>query len=142
MFFEREKLTLRVPISKAATSGMRKLSDPSIVEKALQVLTGRARVNRAMWSRRATEYQTKINSGDLLTVAEVVRDLFRAPNQPEASYSERGLYEAASMLLAREISAVKNITETEALKLIEQSQSKSAQQAAAVEPDDGAQAAA
>jgi CarD family transcriptional regulator len=125
VFFAKDKLTVRVPTAKAAAIGMRKLADPILVQQALEVLTGRARVNRAMWSRRATEYQAKINSGDLIAVTEVVRDLYRAPNQPEASYSERGLYESALNTLMGEISAVNNITETEAIKLIEQSLAKS-----------------
>jgi CarD family transcriptional regulator len=125
VFFVKDKLTVRVPVGKAAAIGMRKLADPSLVQHALNVLTGRPRINRAMWSRRAAEYQAKVNSGDLIAVAEVVRDLYRAPNQPEASYSERGLYESALGTLTGEISAVNDVTETEALSLIEQSLSKS-----------------
>ena len=104
--FEKEKMTLRVPTAKAASVGMRCLSTPDMVEKALQTLKGRARVKRAMWSRRAQEYEQKINSGDLLSIAEVVRDLHRAEDQPEQSYSERQLYEAALERLTREVAAV------------------------------------
>lgn len=119
--FEKDKMTLRVPISKVATVGMRKLSDAAAVKKALDTVKGRARVKRTMWSRRAQEYEAKINSGDLIAIAEVVRDLFRAENQPEQSYSERQLYEAALDRMAREVGAVNKISETEAIRQIEQS---------------------
>ena len=112
-------MTLRVPTAKVANVGMRKLSDPALVKKALETLKGRARVKRTMWSRRAQEYEAKINSGDIVAIAEVVRDLYRSDTQPEQSYSERQLYEAALDRLAREISAVQRITETEAIKEIE-----------------------
>ena len=88
-------MTLRVPTAKAASVGMRNLSSPAVVNKALETLKGRARVKRAMWSRRAQEYEQKINSGDLISIAEVVRDLHRKDEQREQSYSERQLYEAA-----------------------------------------------
>src|SRR5207245_11120535 len=87
--------------------------------RALDTLKGRARIKRTMWSRRAQEYEAKINSGDIIAIAEVVRDLYRSETQPEQSYSERQLYEAALDRLAREISAVQRITETEAIKEIE-----------------------
>ena len=93
--FEKDKMTLRVPTTKAKAVGMRKLSSPDIVNNALNTLKGRARIKRTMWSRRAQEYEAKINSGDLLAVTEVVRDLYRSEAQPEQSYSERQLYEAA-----------------------------------------------
>jgi CarD family transcriptional regulator len=117
--FVKDKMTLRVPISKIAAVGMRKLADPPIVKRALETLKGRARVKRTMWSRRAQEYEAKINSGSIVSISEVVRDLFRSESQPEQSYSERQLYEAALDRLAREISAVQRITETEAVKEIE-----------------------
>ncbi len=129
--FEKDKMVLRVPTAKANSVGMRKLAEPEVVKKALDVLTGRARVKRTMWSRRAQEYEAKINSGDLLAVTEVVRDLFRSEAQPEQSYSERQLYEAALDRIVREISSVNRITETEALKLIEQSLAKSPRRAKA-----------
>jgi CarD family transcriptional regulator len=122
--FEKDKMTLRVPTAKAATVGMRKLSDAAHIEKALDVLTGRARLKRTMWSRRAQEYEAKINSGDLLAVSEVVRDLYRSDTQPEQSYSERQLYEAAVDRVLREIAAVKKITNTEAMALIDAGLSK------------------
>ena len=118
--FEKDKMTLRVPLAKIASVGMRKLSETNIVEKSLETLQGRARVKRTMWSRRAQEYEAKINSGDLVAISEVVRDLYRSEAQPEQSYSERQLYEAALDRMARELSAVQNITETESVKLIEQ----------------------
>ena len=112
-------MTLRVPIAKIATVGMRKLAEPAIVKRALETLKGRARIKRTMWSRRAQEYEAKINSGDIVAIAEVVRDLYRSDSQPEQSYSERQLYEAALDRLAREIAAVQRLTETEAVKEIE-----------------------
>ena len=117
--FVKDKMTLRVPIAKVASVGMRKLAEAPLVKRALETLKGRARIKRTMWSRRAQEYEAKINSGDIVAIAEVVRDLFRSETQPEQSYSERQLYEAALDRLAREISAVQRITETEAIKEIE-----------------------
>jgi CarD family transcriptional regulator len=119
ILFAKDKMTLRVPTSKAASVGMRKLAGPDIVKKALETLKGRARIKRTMWSRRAQEYEAKINSGDLIQIAEVVRDLFRSESQPEQSYSERQLYEAALDRMVRELSAVEDVTETEAPKMIE-----------------------
>jgi len=116
--FEQEKMVLRVPTAKASAVGMRKLSDTAIMDKALKTLRGRARVKRTMWSRRAQEYEAKINSGDIILVAEVVRDLYRSERQPEQSYSERQLYEAALDRMAREVSAVKKATQTEAIAII------------------------
>ncbi|MBM6593505.1 CarD family transcriptional regulator [Microvirga pudoricolor] len=128
--FDKDKMVLRVPTGKASSVGMRKLAEPALVQKALDVLTGRARVKRTMWSRRAQEYEAKINSGDLISVTEVVRDLYRSEAQPEQSYSERQLYESALDRVVREIGAVNRITDTEALKLIEQSLAKSPRRAA------------
>ena len=117
--FVKDKMTLRVPTAKIASVGMRKLSEPAIVKRALETLKGRARIKRTLWSRRAQEYEAKINSGDIVAIAEVVRDLYRSEQQPEQSYSERQLYEAALDRLSREISAVQHVTETEAVKEIE-----------------------
>lgn len=117
--FVKDKMILKVPTSKAPAVGMRKLSDADVVEKALGTLSGRARIKRTMWSRRAQEYEAKINSGDLVTIAEVVRDLYRSDTQPEQSYSERQLYEAALDRLAREIAVVRKLLDQEALALIE-----------------------
>ena len=117
--FIKDKMTLKVPTSKVVSVGMRKLADTGIVDRALQTLSGRARVKRTMWSRRAQEYEAKINSGDLITIAEVVRDLYRSDTQPEQSYSERQLYEAALDRMAREVAAVRKLIDSESLKLIE-----------------------
>ena len=112
-------MRLKVPVAKAESVGMRKLSETDFVERALKVVQGRARVKKTMWSRRAQEYDAKINSGDLIAIAEVVRDLYRADSQPEQSYSERQLYEAALGRMARELAAVNEVSETEAVRLIE-----------------------
>ncbi len=117
--FAKDKMTLRVPISKIASVGMRKLAAGDLMTRALDTLKGRARVKRTMWSRRAQEYEAKINSGDLVAIAEVVRDLHRAETQPEQSYSERQLYEAALDRMARELAAVEKLTDSEAVKKIE-----------------------
>ena len=122
--FAKEKMTLRVPVAKVASVGMRKLTDSTGITKALDVLTGRARIKRTMWSRRAQEYEAKINSGDILAVAEVVRDLYRSEAQPEQSYSERQLFETALARLVDEVAAVDGSTETEAMKRIETSLAK------------------
>jgi CarD family transcriptional regulator len=117
--FVKDKMTLRVPTAKIAAVGMRKLAEGGLVKRALETLKGRARIKRTMWSRRAQEYEAKINSGDIVAIAEVVRDLYRSESQPEQSYSERQLYEAALDRLSREIAAVQHVTETEAVKEIE-----------------------
>ena len=117
--FEKDKMILRVPTAKAKAVGMRKLSTPEVVTTALNTLKGRARIKRTMWSRRAQEYEAKINSGDLVSIAEVVRDLHRASGQPEQSYSERQLYEAALARMAREVAAIERIDEPTAVKRVE-----------------------
>ena len=122
--FAKEKMTLRVPVAKVASVGMRKLCDADGISKALDVLTGRARIKRTMWSRRAQEYEAKINSGDIIAVAEVVRDLYRSEAQPEQSYSERQLFETALARLVDEVAAVDGSTDTEALKRVEGNLSK------------------
>lgn len=118
--FEQDKMLLRVPTAKVESVGMRKISEDTIVAKALKTLQGRARVKRTMWSRRAQEYEAKINSGDMGFVAEVVRDLFRADDQPEQSYSERQLYEQSLDRLAREIAAVEKLSLTESIQKIKE----------------------
>ena len=123
--FEQDKLTLRVPVGKIKSVGMRKLAEEDEVKKALETVTGRARVKRTMWSRRAQEYEAKINSGDLIAISEVVRDLYRSDDQPEQSYSERQLFEQAMDRMSREISAVNKLTLTEAVQLIEKQLAKS-----------------
>ena len=123
--FEQDKLTLRVPVAKIKSVGMRKLAEEDLVNQALTTVTGRARVKRTMWSRRAQEYEAKINSGDLIAIAEVVRDLYRSEEQPEQSYSERQLFEQAMDRFSREIGAVNRLTLTEAIQLIEKNLAKS-----------------
>ena len=117
--FEKDKMTLRVPTHKATEVGMRSLSSPDVVSKAMTTLRGKAKVKRAMWSRRAQEYEQKINSGDLIAIAEVVRDLHRNDDQREQSYSERQLYEAALERLTREIAAVSGDDEGAAAKQVD-----------------------
>jgi CarD family transcriptional regulator len=133
--FMKDKMTLRVPTAKVANVGMRKLSEPALVKRALETLKGRARVKRTMWSRRAQEYEAKINSGDIVAIAEVVRDLYRSESQPEQSYSERQLYEAALDRLSREIAVVQHVTETEAVKEIEGQLAKSPRRGAKTETE-------
>jgi len=122
--FEKDKMTLRVPTSKSQSAGMRKLSDEVVMTRALDTLRGRARVKRTMWSRRAQEYEAKINSGDLITIAEVVRDLYRSDSQPEQSYSERQLYEAALDRMAREIAAAQDVDESIAIQKVAEALTK------------------
>ena len=117
--FEKDKMTLRVPTHKATEVGMRSLSSPDVVAHAFKTLKGKAKVKRAMWSRRAQEYEQKINSGDLIAIAEVVRDLHRQDDQREQSYSERQLYEAALERLTREIAAVAGNDEVAAAEEID-----------------------
>lgn len=125
--FEKDKMMLRVPTAKSKEVGMRKLSGDAVVKKAMSTLKGKARVKRTMWSRRAQEYEAKINSGDLISIAEVVRDLYRSDTQPEQSYSERQLYEAALDRMAREIAAVEKLEEGIAVQKITDVLSKNAQ---------------
>ena len=132
--FSKDKLTLRVPTSKVTGVGMRKISDPDTARRSLDILTGRARVKRTMWSRRAQEYETKINSGDINAIAEVVRDLYRSEAQPEQSYSERQLYEAALDRMVREIAAVQKSSEIDALKAVEAQLQKGQSRAAKALP--------
>ena len=128
--FDHEKMTLRVPTKKAKTAGLRSLAAQDVVTKALTTLKGRARIKRTMWSRRAQEYEAKINSGDLVSIAEVVRDLHRADNQPEQSYSERQLYESALDRMAREVAAIERIDREAAVALLTKSLIKPAAAAA------------
>ncbi|MCE8514766.1 CarD family transcriptional regulator [Ruegeria pomeroyi] len=117
--FEKDKMTLRVPTNKATESGLRSLSSPDVINQAMKTLKGKAKVKRAMWSRRAQEYEQKINSGDLISIAEVVRDLHRTDDQREQSYSERQLYEAALERLTREVAAVSGADEMAAAKQVD-----------------------
>ena len=118
--FEKDRMTLRVPISKTEMSGLRKLSTRDEMKVALKTLKGRSRVRRTMWSRRAQEYEAKINSGDPVAIAEVVRDLHRNAGQPDQSYSERQIYQAALDRLSRELAAVEDIDEEAAIDRLEE----------------------
>ncbi|MFN0194795.1 MAG: CarD family transcriptional regulator [Aestuariivirga sp.] len=129
--FEKEKLRLKVPTNRAEQKGMRRLAEKSLMEQALRVIRGRARIKRTMWSRRAQEYDAKINSGDLISVAEVVRDLYRSERQPEQSYSERQLFEQALMRMAREFAAIRRIDDDQAIKELEDFLAKNAKRGAA-----------
>lgn len=124
--FEQDKMTLRVPTAKARSCGMRPLASSKVVDDAMKTLQGRARIKRTMWSRRAQEYEAKINSGDLVSIAEVVRDLHRSSDQPEQSYSERQLYESALDRMARELAAVENIDRDTAMSRLSASLGKKA----------------
>ena len=118
--FDKDRMTLRVPVSKAKNSGLHRLSTRKVMDAALTTLKGRSRVKRAMWSRRAQEYEAKINSGDPVSIAEVVRDLHRNADQPDQSYSERQIYQAALDRLVRELAAVEAIDEKAATQRLEQ----------------------
>ena len=135
--FEQDKMTLRVPTAKAATSGMRALSNELVLKDAFTTLKGRARIKRTMWSRRAQEYEAKINSGDLILVSEVVRDLHRTDAQPEQSYSERQLYESAIDRMVREVAAIRKtdrgLALDDVLETLSKARSRQAAKAAAEE---------
>ena len=133
--FEKERMTLRVPTNKAEAVGMRKLSSSVTMGEALTTLKGKPKVKRTMWSRRAQEYEAKINSGDLISIAEVVRDLHRADSQPEQSYSERQLYESALDRMAREVAAANRIDKDAAVALLGKSLSAKKANTPAVEAE-------
>jgi CarD family transcriptional regulator len=130
--FEKEKLRLKVPTNRAEQKGMRHLADRGLIEQAMKVIRGRARIKRTMWSRRAQEYDAKINSGDLISVAEVVRDLYRSDRQPEQSYSERQLFEQALARFARELAAVRKVDEDQCIRELEEYLARNAKRGAAV----------
>lgn len=133
--FEENRMTLRVPVSKARTAGLRKLATRKVFDEALALLKGRARIKRTMWSRRAQEYEQKINSGDPMQIAEVVRDLHRNAGQPDQSFSERQIYEAAMDRLAAELAALDQIDKGTALtKLSEYLKTIQKGSAAEIEP--------
>ncbi len=117
--FEKEKMTQRVPLRKVRENGVRKVSTKNQLKEIFVILTGKAKVRRTMWSRRAQEYEAKINSGDIKLLAEVVRDLFRSDSQPEQSYSERQLYEASRERLAREVAVIEKTNEQKAIEKME-----------------------
>ncbi len=114
--FDKDKMTLRVPLSKAESVGLRKISETPVMDEALGVLKGKAKVRKIMWSRRAQEYENKINSGSPVAIAEVVRDLYRRENLSEQSYSERQIYEQALDRLANEYAICNNISAGDATK--------------------------
>lgn len=117
--FEKERMRVKIPVLRAKTSGLRALSTASMMKDAIKTLKGKAKIRRTMWSRRAQEYETKINSGDPVAIAEVLRDLKRSNDDTEQSYSERQIYEVALERLAREVAAVEDISEGEASKKLE-----------------------
>ena len=119
VIFDKEKMTLKIPTIKAKEIGIRKVSSRNEMKKTLEILKSKAKIRRTMWSRRAQEYEAKINSGILTELTEVVRDLFRNSNQPEQSYSERQLYESARDRLAREVAVVEKTDDDKAVDKIE-----------------------
>lgn len=119
IMFEQDRMRLKVPVDKAKSSGLRRLSSRDRIREALSTLQGKSRVRRVMWSRRAQEYESKINSGDPVSIAEVVRDLHRGADQPEHSYSERQIYQAALERLSRELAAVEKIDQEKATAKLE-----------------------
>ncbi|MEE1611352.1 CarD family transcriptional regulator [Microvirga sp. CF3016] len=122
--FDKDRLTLRVPLAKAKNSGLRKLSEPDVVNQALDLLSGKAMAKRGMWNRRSNDLQERIGTGQLTTIAEVLRDLNRGSEQQEASYSEQQIFEGALDFMIREVAAANRLTQTEARKLIELSLAK------------------
>ncbi len=117
--FENDRMILKVPVIKAEVSGLRRLSSKDRMKDAMATLQGRVRIRRVMWSRRAQEYETKINSGDPVAIAEVLRDLHRGNEQPEQSYSERQIYQSALDRLARELAAIEKIDQNKAAEKLE-----------------------
>jgi CarD family transcriptional regulator len=124
--FEKDRMRLKVPVMKARSAGLRRLCSEDRIKDAMKTLKGKARIRRAMWSRRAQEYETKINSGDPVAIAEVLRDLKRSNDDSEQSYSERQIYQSALERLAREVAAVEQITEGKATEQLENILTKAA----------------
>jgi len=117
--FKQDRMRLKIPVMKAESAGLRKISSTDRIQDAMETLQGRARIRRTMWSRRAQEYETKIKSGDPVSIAEVLRDLKRSNDESEQSYSERQIYQSALERLAREVAAVEDITEVKACEQLE-----------------------
>jgi CarD family transcriptional regulator len=117
--FNKEKMMLRIPLSNARKSGLRQISNASVMNDAITTLQGKAKAKRGQWSRRSQEYMTKINSGEPISVAEVVRDLYKDPAISEQTYSERQMYDFAMSRLSSEYAAVHAIQEKEAQSQIE-----------------------
>ncbi len=122
--FDQDRLTIRVPLAKTKSSGLRKVSEPDVVTQALRILAERAKAKRGMWNRRSNDFQERIGTGQLSAIAEVLRDLNRGSEQQEASYSEQQIFEGALDFMIREVAAARRLTQTEARKLIEQSLAK------------------
>lgn len=118
--FDRDKMLLRIPLPKAQASGLRALTSTVDMEKALNLLKIKTRARKTMWSRRAQEYETKINSGDPISIAEVIRDLYRSESQSDQSYSERQIYQEALERFIRELAAIENINEPDAILKVEE----------------------
>lgn len=118
IYFEKDKMTLRVPVNRAEKAGLRKLSNEGDLDRAFDTLKGKAKTARGMWSRRAQEYETKINSGSIVSIAEVVRDLHKNIDQPDRSYSERMIYESALNRLTHEVAAAENIDNEQATRRV------------------------
>ncbi len=140
--FEKDRMRLKIPVGKAETSGLRKLSSNERLDDAIKTLKGRSRVRRTMWSRRAQEYEMKINSGDPVSIAEVLRDLKRSNDDTEQSYSERQIYQSALERLAREVAAVDDISEIKATEKLEKIMGKKVPSAQAVQDIDATKKAA
>jgi len=135
--FDKEKMTLRIPVGKVDSAGLRGLASKKDMQDALKTLKGKVRIKRTMWSRRAQEYEAKINSGNLVQVAEVVRDLYRNADQPDQSYSERQIYQAALERLVRELAAIDRVDDEKAQEKLEAILSATSPVAApTVDPDD------
>jgi len=117
--FKQDRMRLKIPVMKAESAGLRKLSSADRISDAIETLQGRSRVRRTMWSRRAQEYETKINSGDPVSIAEVLRDLKRSNDESEQSYSERQIYQSALERLAREVAAVEDTSQDAASDKLE-----------------------
>ena len=124
VYFENEKMTLRIPINKADELGVRSISDESAMKAALTALRGKTKIRRTMWAKREKDYKDKLNKGDMLSIAEVLRDLYRGEDDPEQSYSERQLYELALDRFLRELVAIKNIDLSDAKKKVEENLQK------------------
>lgn len=119
IYFEKDRMRLKLPVFKALEAGLRKVEINDRLDKAMQTLKGKARIRRTMWSRRAQEYETKINSGDPVAIAEVLRDLKRSNDESEQSYSERQIYQSALERLAREVAVIDKTSEGEAMQRLE-----------------------
>ena len=125
VYFENEKMTLRIPVNKIHELGLRAVSAEADMQAALSALRGKIKIKRTMWAKREKDYKDKLNKGDLVSTAEVIRDLYRGEDDPEQSYSERQLYEKALNRFTRELVVIKNIDLSEAEKKVEENLKKS-----------------